>query len=262
MAFKGDHIMSDTQTGLVQCQFCDENLQAEEALTQGKYPEAANILVSIVEKDPLNWRAFNNLGILSWSKENWQDAYIMFKKAISIKGDYEDALVNLFDAALKLHRIKEVAALYDKALEINLDLQDARVIRETIVAMKSDIYQSKRALQIGFFSPILDEAKKLLDAGDYYGAMKKFLESIDVDGPNGPAYCGLGIINYYQQRFQDAYSLFIESIRHNPCDTETYLNLLDAAKEINKTQVAKDIYNIYKKEFPELEVIASNFEGL
>jgi len=163
---------------------------------------------------------------------------------------------------LKLRKVKDIESLYSKALEVNPALEDVRVIYDSIVSMKETIYQSKRALNLGFYSEYLEDAKKMLEAGNYYGAMNKFLQSNDTDGPSGQAYCGLGIISYYQQRYHDAYSLFIESIRQNPCDRETYLNLLDAAKEIDKADVARDIFNIYRKEFPELEEIASNFDCL
>jgi tetratricopeptide (TPR) repeat protein len=249
----------NTHTPEIECRFGEENSRAELAITNGRIQEAAQLLIDIIDKDPDNWRAYNNLGILSWSTSKWIDAYQLFKKAVSLKGDFEDALVNLFDAALKLRKINEVSTLFNAAIEINPSLNDVRVIYETIIGMKDEIYQSKRALSIGFYSPVLGEAEKLLEEGNYYAAANKFLESVDTDGPNGPAYCGLGIISYYKQKFHDAYSLFIESIRLSPCDPETYLNLLDVAKEIGKTDVAKEIFNVYKKEFPELENVAQHF---
>jgi tetratricopeptide (TPR) repeat protein len=249
----------NTHTPEIASQFGEENSRAEMAITNGRIQEAAQILIAIIDKDPENWRAYNNLGILSWSTSKWIDAYQLFKKAVSIKGDFEDALVNLFDAALKLRKINEVSTLFNAAIELNPSLSDVRVIYETIISMKDEIYQSKRALSIGFFSPALGDAEKLLEEGNYYAAANKFLESVDTDGPNGPAYCGLGIISFYKQKYHDAYSLFIESIRLSPCDPETYLNLLDVAKEIGKADIAKEIFNVYRKEFPELENVAQHF---
>ena len=249
----------NTHTPDIECLYGEENSRAEIAIANGQNQEAAQILVSIIDKDSNNWRAYNNLGIISWSTSKWIDAYQLFTKAVSLKGDFEDALVNLFDAALKLRKIEEVSPLFNAAIEMNPSLNDVRIIYETIISMKDEIYQSKRALSIGFYSPVLGEAEKLLEEGNYYAAANKFLESVDTDGPNGPAYCGLGIISFYKQKFHDAYSLFIESIRLSPCDPETYLNLLDVSREIGKTDVAKEIFNVYRKEFPELETIAQNF---
>jgi tetratricopeptide (TPR) repeat protein len=240
--------------------FADENLQAENAITNGNEAEAAKILISITEKDPQNWRAFNNLGILSWSRKNWHDAFIMFKKAVLLCPDYEDALINLFDAALKLKKVQEIQPLFDIALKMNPDLADVKIINDTIISLKEEIYLSKRALSIGFFSPLVEEAEKELEAGNYYVAMEKFLKANDTEGPSAAAFSGLGIISFYQQRFQDAFTLFIESIKLNPSDPDIYLNLLDASKEIGKENAAKEIFNIYRVEFPELEAIAKDFD--
>lgn len=240
--------------------FVEENMQAEDAITNGNEPLAAGILVSIIEKDPSNFRAFNNMGILSWHRKCWTDAFTMFKKAVSLRPDYEDALVNLFDAALKLKQVAEVKLIFDNALAINPDLKDIRVICNSIASLDNDIYLSKRALSLGFSSIFIEEGEKELKSGNYYAAMDKFLKSNDIDGPNAPAFCGLGIISYYQQRYKDAFNLFVESIKLNPSDPETYLNLLDASKEIGKENTAKELFSIYKNDFPELESIANYFD--
>ena len=251
--------MECVQPGQASNRFIDENLQAEECLTKGDFAEAAKILVLITEKDPGNCRAFNNMGILSWSKKSWQDAYIMFKNAVMLCPDYEDALINLFDASLKLKKVHEVEPLFDNALKMNPDLADIKAIHDMIVSSKEELYLSKRALSIGFYSPIIEEAEKELEAGNYYAAMQKFLLANDTEGPNAAAFSGLGIISFYQQRFQDAFTLFVESIKLNPSDPDTFLNLLDAAKEIGKENAAREIFNIYRAEFPDLESIASDF---
>jgi tetratricopeptide (TPR) repeat protein len=254
-------MINSIQPDQVSNRFVDENLQAEDALTNGNEDEAAKILLSITEKDPDNWRAFNNMGILSWSRKCWQDAFVMFKKAVLLSPDYEDALINLFDAALKLKKVQDIQPLFDIALKKNPDLADIKIINDTIASLKDEIYLSKRALSIGFFSPIVEDAEKELEAGNYYVAIEKFLKANDTEGPNASAFSGLGVISFYQKRFQDAFSLFIESIKLNPSDPDSYLNLLDASKEIGKENAAKEIFNIYRVEFPELESIANHFDS-
>jgi hypothetical protein len=70
----------------------------------------------------------------------------------------------------------------------------------------------------------------------------------------------LGIISFHQNKFDDAFSLFLESIKLNPSDIDTFLNMLDAAKNSNRISLAKEIYEIYRKEFPILDTIAGEFE--
>jgi tetratricopeptide (TPR) repeat protein len=239
--------------------FKEENMLAEEAITAGKLSEAAAILVKIVEIDPENWRAFNNMGILSWSQKSWDDAYTMFRKSVALRPDYADALVNLFDAALKLKKISEVAACFEQACSINPEMEEITVLRNSIREQGEEIYHTKRALSIGIYNPAIEAAKKELDSGNLFAAMDIFLKVNDREGPSAEAYCGLGIISFYQERYEDAVVLFIESIKLNPMDTDTYLNLFDAAKVCDKLHEAQVIFDTYRKEFSELAVLDDYF---
>jgi tetratricopeptide (TPR) repeat protein len=240
--------------------FVEENQQAEAHISAGRFPEAADILVRIIDRDGGNWRAYNNLGIISWSKKNWQDAYVMFRKAASLHPGYADALVNLFDASLKLKRVNEVLPLFEQALAASPSLEEIKVIRDSIVNLGDDIYFSNRALEIGPYSPAIEEADRELEAGNLFKAMELYLKANDTEGPSAAAFSGLGIISFYQQRYSDAFVLLVESIKLNPSNPETFLNLLDAAKECGKIPEAKEVFATCRKEFPALEEIAAEFE--
>jgi tetratricopeptide (TPR) repeat protein len=243
-------------------QFKEENVRAEEAITSRDFPEAARLLVDVVEKDPDNWRAFNNMGILCWAQKNWNDAYAMFLKAIMLHPGYADALVNLFDAALKLKKINDILPYLEKACELDHGNEEIAILRDSVREQKDDIYTSKRALAIGIYSPRIEDARKELEAGNLNRAMELFLRANDEEGPSAEAFCGLGIISFYQERFEDAFVLFIESIKLNPTEADTYLNLIDAAKACKKTSDAKLVFDTYRKEFPELCTLDDLFAAL
>lgn len=242
--------------------FVEENKKAEDNIETGDLPSAAKILVMIVEKDPKNWRAYNNMGIISWEKSAWEDAYTTFKHACELKPDYTDALINLFDASLKLRRIDEVLPIFKKTLEIDPDNKEIQILVESIEKQGDEIYTSERALNIGIYNPRVEEANKLLEEGLLNSAMEKYLEINDKEGPNAETFCGLGIISYYQKRYKDAFTLFFESIKLNPTDPDTYLNFIDAAKECGLVEDAKKVYELYCKDFPALKKIAPKFEKI
>jgi tetratricopeptide (TPR) repeat protein len=242
--------------------YVEENLAAEIAIDRNDLPAAAGILVKIVEADPGNWRAFNNLGIISWIQQAWEDAYVMFEKAVSLKPDYTDALMNLFDACLKLKRIQRGLPFFKQALVINPADNEIQVIVESIQAQGDEIYTSARAMQIGLYNPRIEEATKLLDEGKINEATAKFLEINDAEGPHADVFCGLGIIAYYQNKYKDAFSLFLESIKLNPTSTDTFMNLLDAAKMIGTEKDARRIYELYLKQVPSLETIHEEFRKI
>jgi tetratricopeptide (TPR) repeat protein len=252
----------NSQKTMPEERFREENINAEEAIKNKEYTTAARILVSIVEKDPENWRAFNSMGILSWDRNFWNDAYLMFQKSVSLNPVYVDGLMNLFDASLKLKKTDETLQYFENALELDPDLEEIRVIRDSITKQGENIYTSVRAHSIGIYSPLIEEAEKDLEKGDLISAMKKYLETNDTEGPNAAAFCGLGVISYHQKRYKDAVSLFVESLKLNPAKPDTYLNLLDAAKECDMIKLAKEIYDLYRKEFPVLEKISEQFEKI
>jgi tetratricopeptide (TPR) repeat protein len=238
----------------------EENARAEALIASGDIPGAADVLVRIIDRNNNDWRAYNNLGIISWTKKNWTDAFVMFRKAVSINPIYSDALVNLFDAAIKLKRVREILPLFDIACTTDPSLEEIKIIRDSIVKLGDEIYLSNRALEIGFYSPIIEKADAELEAGNLFSAMELYLKANDTEGPSAAAYSGLGIISFYQQRYLDAYSLLVESINLNPASPDSFLNLLDAAKACGKTEEAKAIFASCRKEYLSLESIAVEFE--
>jgi tetratricopeptide (TPR) repeat protein len=242
--------------------FLEENQEAEEHIAAGDLPSAARLLVDIIGKDPSNFRAYNNIGIVSWMRKAWEDAWSMFKKALTIKPDYADALINLFDGALKLRRIAEALPYFDKAVSMNPGLDEIRIIRDSIAEQGDGIYRSERGLIVGVYNPRVDEAQALIAEGKLYLAMEKLLKINDEEGPSADVFSGLGVVSYYQQRYADAFTLFIESIKLNPTSRDNFLNLLDAAKACGRVDEAREIFNLYLKTFPFLSTVAGDFEAV
>jgi tetratricopeptide (TPR) repeat protein len=239
-----------------------ENQQAEAAIEAGDLPGAARILVAVVEKDPTNWRAYNDIGIISWLQKSWEDSFAMFKRAAELKPDYTDALINLFDACLKLKRIDQGLPLFKKALELNPSDEEMATLVESIESQGEDIYLCERALSLGVYNPRVEEAAKLLQDGKLNEAMAQFIAINDSEGPSAEVFSGLGVIAFYKKEYTDAFSLFLESIKLNPLNTDTYLNLLDAAKMTGHIEDACKVYQIYRKQFAALDAIKQEFDNL
>lgn len=240
--------------------FVQENEQAEGLIDAQDLGGAAAILVSIVQQDPTNWRAYNNMGLLSWFQKAWEDAYSMFEHSVKLRPDYTDALINLFDAALKLKRVERIAGAFERAVELLPQDEEMRIIRDSIINEGEGIYLSERALSIGIHNPLIEEANALLNDGKYFDALEKYLFINDSQGPTAEAFCGLGIISYYQQRYDDAFSLFFEAIKLNPISHDHFLNFLDAARLSGKVALAKQVFDVYHKELPQLAPLADDFE--
>lgn len=245
--------MDSKDTPILEAQYINENIEAEKLIEQDDLPGAARILVDIVEKDNNNYRAFNNIGLISWKQEEWEAAYDSFMQAVRINPSYNDAVINLYDASLKLRRAHLILPLLKKGLSQSPDDEELKILYESIEKQGDDVYQSERALNIGFYNPKVEMANELIENGELNRAMELLMEVNDQEGPNADVFSALGVISYYQKRYKDAFSLFFESIKLNPLSSEAFLNLMDAAVECNLEDEVWRLFNACSEEFPVLE---------
>lgn len=232
-----------------------DNERAEEQIMGNNLPEAAAILVDIVDNDPTNSRAFNNLGVIAWKQENWYDAFGLFKHSLTLQPDYADAAANLFDMALKIRRIPEVKDLLIKASQLLPHDEELEDIALGLIEDGEDIYFCGRALQQGYYHPELEYANQLVQEGELQEALKLFLKVHDEQGELAEVYNGLGVINFYQGNVRDAFTLFLEAIKLNPINRDMFLNLFDSAVEIDERDSALQVFYTCKKEYPQLAEI-------
>ena len=91
------------------------------ALNEGKFEIAERLYRSIVETQPTNSDAYNNLGITLLKLNKLEEAEINYKKAIDLKPNFALAYYNLGFTLHKLARFEEAKASYKKAIEFKSD---------------------------------------------------------------------------------------------------------------------------------------------
>lgn len=245
--------MESKDTPILEALYTDENIEAEKLIEQNDLPGAARILVDIVEKDINNFRAFNNIGLISWKQEEWEAAYDSFMQAVKINPSYNDAVINLYDASLKLRRAHLILPLLKKGVSQKPEDEELKILADSIEEQGDDVYLSERALNIGYYHPKVKEANELIENGELNQAMELLMQVNDQEGPNADIFSALGVISYYQKRYQDAFSLFFESIKLNPLSSDSFLNLMDAAVECKLADEAWRLFDACLKEFPSLK---------
>ncbi len=76
----------------------ENDIQHGEAeFNQGRVAEAQAIFESLLKKDPGNWEALNNLGVIHYSQADLKTAEQFFRQAANAKPDFSDPLINLAD---------------------------------------------------------------------------------------------------------------------------------------------------------------------
>jgi tetratricopeptide (TPR) repeat protein len=244
MIIAGDFIVKD---------YIEENELAEEHIINGRLPEAAGVLVNIIDRSSENSRAFNNLGVIAWKQQNWYDAFGLFKHALELAPSYADAASNLFDLALKTHRIDEVRDILIKASEL---LPDDEELEDIALGLREDgdeIYYCGRAMQQGYFHPDIALADALVIEGELDKATLLYLKVMDEQGELAEVYNGLAVINYHRGNYDDAFQLFLETIKQNPINRDFFLNFFDCSKIVGKESIAAQVFYRCKEQYPQLE---------
>ncbi|MFH0921106.1 MAG: glycosyltransferase [Fibrobacterota bacterium] len=215
------------------------NLQGEKWIQEGLLDKAEKVFHEILEHDSANFVAINNTGLLHWYRNDVAAAYERFRAALSLCPVYEDALINIFDAALRLKRMPEAVPLFTAALDANPTLRDAREMLAQIKLRGDRIYDIAHYSQIDPGLQLNLDGKALLEEMKLNDATLKFLDAIEQHGENSDSFCGLGIIQFYRQEYQDAFRLFGRATDLNPLSQDALVNLWDAALMLECAELAR-----------------------
>jgi len=152
----------------------------EMLFAEGKIEEAEKSFLEIIEKDPENKEALNNLGVISFQQQNFERAIDYFTKALEIDPFHKDAILN-YSALLKsTNRFYDSAPILEKAIERFPDDQE-------ISQLLSEVHQMRRSrtkiavlclpgLQ-SFLGDIVDYLKTKYDVRTCYSNNNQEIES-------------------------------------------------------------------------------------
>lgn len=93
--------------------------KGQELLENKAYAEASRIFLHVIESNPHSFAAYNALGLISWYLDKYDDAYVLFKKAVETGPVHEDILLNLWDAAQATEKIEDARAVLEYILSRN-----------------------------------------------------------------------------------------------------------------------------------------------
>ena len=108
---------------------CKHEIEKGEALfAKGQIDQAQATFELVLQNQPENHEALNNLGVIHHTRGNVQEAEDHFFKAIEAKEDYLDALLNLADLYQNTKRWEEAALQLEKCTAI--DNQDPNLLNQ------------------------------------------------------------------------------------------------------------------------------------
>jgi len=192
---------------------------------QGDLDGAEDHLNKTFSYRPDWWKAWSLLGELQLEKGQFQDAF----KSLSLAVDQEpfDAVTqfNLGDACIRLGRIHEGVAAYEKATQINPQ------------------YETSAFNNLGM---------AMLQRGAEEEAEVAFRQSIESDPSNLNARMNLATTLSRQGKTDDALSVYQDILHNRPDFRDAYTALIRLAKYAEQPELAEEWTQIYRQQFSEV----------
>jgi tetratricopeptide (TPR) repeat protein/glycosyltransferase involved in cell wall biosynthesis len=187
---------------------------------QGDVAEAVRCYEQAIQVNPNCAAAYLNLGIALEEQEeeasaNYELAIANYELAIAIDPNYFDALHHLAYASIRLGRVADAIAYYDRALTLQPDLA------QTDLALGSWLSNQDK----------LDEALAFCQQ-----AIQKLPASAE-------ARCNLGIVLHKQGKIEDAIACYHQALSLKPEFPQALNNLGKAFEEAGKMAEAIDCYH-------------------
>lgn len=208
----------------------EKNIAGENLIREGLPKKATVIFEELLKNDPNNFRAHNNMGLVGWYHGEQLEAWKHFSLALDIHPGFADALINLFDAALALHKIPDFVPYLQKFLTMHPENEEAIYIQRQIGELADKVYLVKNFQTIDPTMALLEKGHQAMIKGELDKATMAYLDVIDKDPDKSMAYNGLGLVAYYRRMYAESYKLFTKAVDLNPLDEDALVNLWEVSR--------------------------------
>ena len=188
--------------------------RANAYLAQAQYDKARVELKNVLQIDPKNSDAYYRLGLLEEQQENWQSAFIAFRRAVELDAG------NL-DANVRLGRLYVLSG----------SMGQAESIAHDILTRRPD-HAGGRFLN----------AALLVRRGETAAAMREARAAIDADSAMTDAVSLLGGLLARQGEFEKAKAVFAEGATAHPKNVLLRMDLAGVLMRNNEPEAAEKVY--------------------
>ena len=214
------------------------------------YKKALRCFEEVLKKDPLNYRAYFQIGYCYDKLKIFDRAVSAYKKGLSIAPEnenYEEVYYNLGVSYFELERYREGIEALKKVIEINPNRVDAffnlATAYEKIDSLKMAIIYYKKVISLNprYFEPLYNLGLiYLFDVKDYYKA-KFFLERAKKIKPNDSnVFLSLGVVYENLKDYDRAINAFLKTVKLKPDNKIAYFKLGELYKKLGYMDKAID----------------------
>ena len=213
-----------------------------------RYEEAEKEYREALRIKPDGAEAHNNLGILLYNLNRSEEAEEEWREALRIKPDYAEAHINLGNLLKDLNRYEEAEEEYREALRIKPDFAEAHInlgnLLKDLNRYEEAEEEYREALRI---KPDDAEAHYnlgilLYNLNRYEEAKEEYREALRINSDLAEAHYNLGILLYNLNRYGEAEEEWREALRIKPDYAEAHINLGNLLKDLNRYEEAEEEY--------------------
>ena len=200
-------------------------------LNIGKTQEALSIVNNLTKDFPNSSLLFNISGACYKANNNLEKAVESFKRAISIKPDFAEALYNLGVIQKELGQIKSSINSYEKAIDIKPAYPDAHnnlgniFLKTRQLDTAIDHFEWAVAFKPDFYEAYNNLGLVRLEQNQINKAIKNFKKAIAINSQYSEAYINLGQSLKDLGQMNDAVKCYKELITVNPSFAKGYLSI-------------------------------------
>ena len=184
----------------------DARLQAALAECRNKnFEKGRGMLEQLVADDPQNHKAMNALGKVLVIMREPDAAIEQFEKAIDVRPDFSEAIVNLAQTHYRLGNYPEARTYYERIVE----------------------YEPKNADGHFGLANVYRKQEK------YKDAIREYNDALEINSRDAQAYVNLGLCHYKVDNFHDAIYNFQMALELGGDNPKAFMNL---ALSLEKTE--------------------------
>lgn len=188
--------------------------QGDAAESVGDNSQAETIWRKVLQLEPNNGKAYNNLGNALRRQGKLEEALAAHQKALQLNKNDAEGYVGIGNVQNAQGKLEEAIALYQKALQLN----------------------PNSAIAYNNLGNVLYDQKKLDTA------VAAYEKAIQLNPNYAIAYNNLGIALYEHNKLDAAVAAYQKAIQLNPKNTGAYYNLGNALSEQKKLDAAVTAY--------------------
>lgn len=233
-----------------------------------KWKNDERIWTDALKKSPLKARPHNEVGLVLFSKNQFNKAEGFFNKALELNPQYGHTQVNLGNLYSGQGKLEEAILRYKTAIKLNRASYFAQIGLGNVFVQKGQLQdaqtQYKMAVSLKPDHPLarynLGRVYELLNKKE--NALTYYKSAINIDPDFFLALNNLGVIYIHQGRYDEAIILLSKAVDLNQDYFEAFSNLGAAYHFLENIDLAKKYYRRALEINPNYQMARENFNKL